>query len=93
MVVGFARVELWMPANASLKDRRRVVRSLVDRGRRRFNAAMAEVDDGKDWQRATIGVACVAPVAAAAEAALQRIIAWIDDETDGQLVEYEAQVI
>ncbi|MDR2182696.1 MAG: DUF503 domain-containing protein, partial [Clostridiales bacterium] len=38
-----AKLTFHIPHAASLKDKRQVCRSLVDRARRRFNAAVAEV--------------------------------------------------
>ena len=59
-VVAVAEFELWIASSASLKDRRRVVRSLVDRLRARLNCAVAELQQPAGWQRARMAVACVA---------------------------------
>jgi uncharacterized protein YlxP (DUF503 family) len=42
-----------------LKDKRQVVRSLSQRIRNKFQAAVAEVGDNDAWQVATIGIAVV----------------------------------
>jgi uncharacterized protein YlxP (DUF503 family) len=60
MFVGIARFELFIPASASLKDKRQVLRSVTNSVRRRFVVAIAEVDHQNLWQRAAVGVACVA---------------------------------
>ena len=44
MHIGVARVALHLPANASLKGKRMVVRSVAQRVRNRFNVAVAEID-------------------------------------------------
>ncbi len=59
MIVGILRIELFIPESDSLKTKRFAVRSLKDRLRSRFNVAVAEVDDGDKWQRASIGVVAV----------------------------------
>jgi uncharacterized protein len=59
MHVGTLQVTFLLGEGSSLKDKRRVVKSLVDTVRRRFNVAVAEVDDLNLWRRATIGIACV----------------------------------
>ena len=43
----------------SLKDRRQVVRSLKDKLRHAFNLAVAELDSGEIWNRATLGIAVI----------------------------------
>jgi len=60
MVVGVLRLTLYIQGASSLKDKRQVVRKVVDRLRSRFNVTVAEVGDNDVWQRAVIGIAAVA---------------------------------
>lgn len=60
MVVGLCTVELFMAGSQSLKDKRQVLHSLKDRLRGKFNLSIAEVDGQDLWQRAVLGMACVA---------------------------------
>ncbi len=59
MVLGTLEVELIVAESHSLKARRRVVRSLKDRIRSRFNVSVADVGDQDLWQRISLGVAVV----------------------------------
>jgi len=43
----------------SLKDKRGVLRSMLDGAQRRFHVAAAEVDHQQLWQRASLGFAAV----------------------------------
>ncbi|NNE12524.1 MAG: DUF503 domain-containing protein [Ilumatobacter sp.] len=65
-VAGY-EVEIRIPASGSLKDRRQVVRSLLDGARQRFSVSAAEVGGQDTWQRATLGFAVVASEARLAE--------------------------
>lgn len=60
MWVAVLRLELLIPGARSLKDRRQAVRSLKERLRNKFDAACAEVGDLETWNRAFLGVSCVA---------------------------------
>jgi uncharacterized protein YlxP (DUF503 family) len=60
MFIGVGRYELFIPASESLKDKRRVVRSITAAVRAKFNVAVAEVDHQDLWQRAALGASCVA---------------------------------
>lgn len=60
MVVGLCTVELFMAGSQSLKDKRQMLHSLKDRLRGKFNLSIAEVDGQDLWQRAVLGMACVA---------------------------------
>ncbi len=60
MIVGLCTVELYLPDSQSLKAKRQVLLSLKDRVRDRFNVSVAEVGDQELWQKAILGIACVA---------------------------------
>ena len=59
MIVGLCEIELSIPESHSLKDKRHILRSLLDNLRNKFNVSAAEVDKQNAWQQAVIGVACV----------------------------------
>ncbi|HET8579713.1 MAG TPA: DUF503 domain-containing protein, partial [Nitrospiraceae bacterium] len=60
MVVGLCTLELYIPDGHSLKAKRQVLLSLKDRLRDKFNVSIAEVGDQDLWQKAVLGIACVA---------------------------------
>lgn len=60
MVVGLCTVELFISESQSLKDKRQVLHSLKDRLHGKFNLSVAEVDGQDLWQKAVLGMACVA---------------------------------
>jgi uncharacterized protein YlxP (DUF503 family) len=60
MIIGLCTVELFLPESQSLKDKRQVLLSLKDRLREKFNLSVAEVDGQDLWQKAVLGLACVA---------------------------------
>jgi uncharacterized protein YlxP (DUF503 family) len=75
--VAILTVELHFPEAASLKDKRRHVRSAKDNLRNRFGAAVAEVDHHDLWQRTTMTVACVARAAHDAEELADGAERWL----------------
>jgi uncharacterized protein YlxP (DUF503 family) len=60
MIVGISIFELHLPSSRSLKDKRRVVKSLIDRVHQRYRVSIAETDFHDLHQRAEIAVAAVA---------------------------------
>ncbi len=60
MIVGVCTVELFIPDGQSLKSKRQVLSSLKERLRGKFNVSVAEVDGQDLWQKAVLGIACVA---------------------------------
>ena len=59
MPIAKLTIELDLPHAQSLKDRRQVLRSLKDKLRHGFNLAVAELDEGIVWNRATLGIAAI----------------------------------
>jgi uncharacterized protein YlxP (DUF503 family) len=52
-------VELHLNHSRSLKDKRQVLKSILEGARRRYSVAAAEVDGQDTWQRAVVGFAAV----------------------------------
>jgi uncharacterized protein YlxP (DUF503 family) len=59
MFIGVLTLELHIHEAGSLKEKRMVVNSLLDRIRARFNVSAAQIDDHDLWQSATLGVAVI----------------------------------
>lgn len=57
------RVDLRIPDAHSLKDKRGKLKPVIAELRRQFGVSVAEVDHQDLWQRATLGIAVVAPQA------------------------------
>ena len=74
MVVGSLKVRLLVREARTLKDKRQVVRSILDRLRNQFNVSAAEVDALDDYRQVVIGVAAVGPEVAAVKGVLQKIV-------------------
>ena len=60
VIVGLCTVELFIADSQSLKEKRRVLSGLKDRLQHKFNLSVAEVDGQDLWQKAVLGLACVA---------------------------------
>ncbi|HEX7168863.1 MAG TPA: DUF503 domain-containing protein [Acidimicrobiales bacterium] len=60
MFVGAVRFELRLPNVHSLKEKRAVIRPILDGSRNRYRVASAEVGAQDSWQRAILGMSAVA---------------------------------
>ncbi|MEC4890550.1 MAG: DUF503 domain-containing protein [Nitrospira sp.] len=74
MVVGVCTVELFIHESQSLKEKRQVLHSLKDRLRGKFNISLAEVDGQDLWQKAVLGMACVANDGTHVEQVLEQVL-------------------
>ncbi len=59
MPVAALTVELHLPLVHSLKEKRSIVKPIVEQARARFQVAASELDHQDSWQRATLGFAAV----------------------------------
>lgn len=87
MVVGLCTVELYMPDADSLKAKRQILLSLKDRLRDKFNVSVAEVADQDLWQKAVLGIACVANEGARVNQVLDQAINLIRSTRTLELVQ------
>ena len=92
MHVGALYVRLEIPAARSLKDKRQVVRSVLDRARSRWHLAAAEVDDNDLRQVASLGFASVANTASAARAPLETVLEALRVHPIARLLDHELDV-
>jgi hypothetical protein len=93
MVVGTIRLVLGLPGSDSLKSKRKVVRSILDRVRARFNAAAAEVDALDAHRRAVLGFAVVSNDPSHAHSMLDAIAAMVANAGDAVLVERRTELV
>lgn len=93
MHVGVCRVWLSMPENASLKDKRQILKSLMQRVRNRFDVAIAEVDAQAQWRQACLGITAVSGDAQHTNEVLSKVVAFIQESRlDAELYDYELEV-
>jgi uncharacterized protein len=78
--VGILSVELHFPEAASLKGKRKYVKSAKAQLQNRFGASVAEVDHHELWQRARLTVACVARERREAEELLEQAVRYLSGQ-------------
>ena len=94
MHIGFARIDLHLPDNHSLKGRRQVSHSVSARVRNRFNVSVAEVDNGDLWQRLTLGVCCLGGDPDQVEQTIAKVAKFIENSRpDLQLLDYQTEIL
>ena len=92
MHVGVCTLHLRLADSHSLKEKRRVVKSIKDRVKDKFNVSIAEVDVLDNWQWAVLGVACVSNDSGFANSVLSNVINFIEDTHLAELVDYKIEI-
>ncbi len=94
MLIASVRLDLFIPAVHSLKEKRSVLKSVIARLRNEFNASVAEVDEHDRWQRGVIGVVCVGNETRYLEGQIDAIIRWIEQHRpDVTIVDIEREML
>ncbi len=93
MIVGILRLELAIHDAHSLKDKRRVVKSVKDRLFHTFRVSVSEVDALDVWQSAVLGVALVANEPRFVHSCLDKIVEWVGKQRSVTLVDYRKETL
>ncbi len=93
MVVGILKITLIIHGNSSLKGKRKVVKSLLDKLRSRFNLAAAEVEDNDLWQRAGLGLVLVGNDRRFINSCMDKVLDYIYRTSDAEIVDSDSELI
>ena len=93
MIVGVLQIELEIPEAQSLKDKRRVVKSLKDRIANGHNVSIAEVGALDKYQRSILGIAMVANDKAYVEGGLSKIVDLVRLVPQANLLDYRIELL
>ena len=93
MTVGLLQLELAIPASRSLKDKRRVLKSIKDRIRSKFNVSIAEIDDLDVWDRSVVAVCCVSNDVRLCNQILSKVVNLVESNHEGELRDYRVEML
>jgi|YNPNPStandDraft_1061719.scaffolds.fasta_scaffold13695_5 uncharacterized protein YlxP (DUF503 family) len=92
LVVGVCQVELLLHGCQSLKEKRQVLQSLLERLRNRFNVSVAEIGHQDLWQRALIGAAVVSNSQPLMDRTLAKILDQIENTSGVEMIDCLTEV-
>ena len=93
MVVGVLQVEIAIPDAFSLKDKRRVVKSLKDRIAHGHNVSIAEVGALDELRRSILGVAMVSNDSRYVRGALDKLVDFVRLTPQVSLIDYQIELL
>ncbi len=92
MIVGTCEIELIIYEANSLKEKRHVIKSIIERIKSRFNASAAEIDYNDLWNRSVIGIAVVSNKKSLCESMIIKIIDFIDNDERVEIINHYVEV-
>lgn len=93
MHIGVLQFELHIDGAMSLKDKRRVVRSIKDRLHREHLIGIAEVGSLEVWNLATMGAVCCSGSASYCQGVLDAVVAKLRLHPEARLGDCVAEVV
>jgi uncharacterized protein YlxP (DUF503 family) len=93
MTVGVLQVEIAIPDAFSLKDKRRVVKSLKDRIAHGHNVSIAEVGALDEHRRSILGVAMVSNDSRYVRGALDKLVDFVRLTPQVSLIDYQIEML
>ena len=93
MVIGLCRLELLLHGNFSLKGKRQVVKSVVERARKRFNISVAEVEDQDLWQKAVLGICTVSNDRQRVNSILDQVVNFIENTNLAEVADSQIEIM
>lgn len=93
MKVGILKIKIYIPWSHSLKEKRMVVKSLCAKVRNKFNVSIAEVEELDIHQMIVLGFSCISNETAQADSILDHVINYIEENTEGDIVNIEREMI
>ncbi len=93
MVVGTMKIIFHLHDNRSLKGKRKVVRSMVDKVKHKFNVSIAEVGSNDKWQRIELGVSAVGNDRRHIDTSLDNVLSYMESLYLAEIVDTRIEII
>ena len=93
MVVGTLKLSLYIHNNHSLKEKRKVVKSIVARVSNKFNVSIAEVGSNDKWQMIELGISAVGNDRRFVNSSLDTILSFLESLYLGEIVDSSIEIL
>ncbi len=92
-MVGTLKLSLYIHNTQSLKEKRKVVKSIVARVHKRFNVSIAEVGSNDKWQMIELGISTVGNDRRFVNSALDNILSFLDSLYLGEIIDSNIEIL
>ena len=92
MLVASCEIKLYLPGASTLKDKRRIIKSLLQKSRNKFNFSAAEVDAQDYIQTAVLGVAAVGSDYKYLQSVMDKYLDFVESFPEFLLTDFEVTI-
>jgi uncharacterized protein len=93
MVIGISRLDIFLPENHSLKEKRQAMKRIVERTKGKFNISIMEVEQSNLWQKATVGFAVVGVNQDHVNATIENVAEHIESMYIGKVIGSKTEIM
>jgi len=93
MVIGVLKMIFTIDGAFSLKEKRHIIKSIIERTKSKFNVSVAEVGLNDKWKNAVIGVVCVTNEVGHADSMLASIVNYVENDGRAELNDYSTEIM
>jgi uncharacterized protein YlxP (DUF503 family) len=92
-VVGICIIHFSLFDSDSLKDKRKIINSIKERVKNKFNVSISEIGENDNYKRGIVGISYISNNSKVANQVLSKIVDYIEDSFYIEINNYEIEII
>lgn len=93
MILGICTCEIFIFNANSLKSKRSVIKSIINKSKNRFNISIAEVGENDKWQKSVIAFSTISNDKKIVEESMEKVIDFFDSYSEIEILNITREII
>lgn len=93
MIIGICTCEIYIFNANSLKSKRSVVKSIIEKSKNRFNISIAEVGENDKWQKSIIAFSTISNDQRLVEETIEKVINFFDSYSEIEIININREIL
>lgn len=93
MIIGICTCEIFIFNANSLKSKRSVVKSIIEKSKNRFNISIAEVGENDKWQKSIIAFSIISNDQKIVEETIEKVINFFDSYSEIEIINIKREIL
>ena len=93
MIIGICTCEIFIFNANSLKSKRSVVKSIIEKSKNRFNISIAEVGENDKWQKSIIAFSTISNNQKIVEETIEKVINFFDSYSEVEIIKIKREIL
>ena len=93
MIIGICTCEIFIFNANSLKSKRSIVKSIIEKSKNRFNISIAEVGENDKWQKSIIAFSTISNDQKIVEETIEKVINFFDSYSEIEIININREIL